>query len=246
MVAEAAAALASFADEPAGLVTACRRLIERRPEAAPLWWLCARVLCAFDPDVEAWEAYSEMEADPTGSRLAEVLPPGRLVVGGWPEQSALALASRPPSPHASDDQVVVAASEPSARRRRHWLQRAGVALAVVTPAEASAEMAGAALVLLEADAFGPAGFVATTTAASRLAEAAAGARVPVWLVAGTGRTLPGPLFDALARRLDPHRNTVLPLDLLDAVAGPTGPATPAVAARRVTCPVAPELLRFGM
>jgi hypothetical protein len=242
VVAEAAAALATFADEPAGLVTACRRLIQRRPEAAPLWWLCARVLTAFDPDVEAWEACSDIESDPTGTRLAEVLPPGRLVVGGWPEQSALALATRPPG--AADEVVVVTPAGLSSSRRLHWLERAGVDLVTVPPGAAREEIRGAALVLLEAEALGPAGFVATTADASSLATAAAEARVPVWLVAGTGRALPGPMFDALAARLDPERAPVLPLDVLDAVATPTGPATPAVAARRSTCPVAPELLRF--
>ena len=241
VVGEAAAALASFVDEPAGLVTACRRLIQRRPESAPLWWLCARVLCAFDADVEAWEACADIESDPTGTRLAEVLPPGRLVVGGWPEQAALALATRPPG-HA--DEVVVVTAGLSSGRRRHWLERAGVDLVAVPPGAAREEIAGAALLLLEAEALGPGGFVATTPAAPALAALAAGARVPIWLVAGTGRTLPAPLFDALAARLDRDRTPVLPLDLLDAVATPTGTATPAVAARRSTCPVAPELLRF--
>ena len=241
MVGEAAAALASFVDEPAGLVTACRRLIERRPESGPLWWLCARVLCAFDADIEAWDACAEMEADPTPTRLAEVLPPGRLLVGGWPEQSALALATRPPG-HA--DEVVVVTAGLSTGRRRHWLERAGIDLVVVPPGAARQEIAGAALVVLEAEALGPGGFVATTPAAPALAELAAEIRVPVWLVAGTGRTLPAALFDALAARLDRDRTPVLSLDLLDAVATPTGPATPAVAARRSTCPVAPELLRF--
>ena len=238
---EAAAALASFVDEPAGLVTACRRLIQRRPEAAPLWWLCARVLCAFDADVEAWEACADIESDPTGSRLAEVLPPGRLIVGGWPEQAALALATRPPG---AADEVVVVTTGLTSSRRRHWLERAGVDLVAIPPGAAGQEMAGAALVLLEAEALGPGGFVATTPAAPALAELAAEARIPVWLVAGAGRTLPAPLFDALVARLDRERTPVLPLDLLDAVATPTGTATPAVAARRSTCPVAPELLRF--
>ena len=40
--AEAAEALACFADDPAGLVIASRRLIERRPAAGPLWWLASR------------------------------------------------------------------------------------------------------------------------------------------------------------------------------------------------------------
>src|SRR5688572_30529517 len=85
---EAAGALATFADEPAGLVTACRRLISRRPECGPLWWLAARVLCALDPELEAALAAAEIEDDPTGEVLAGVVPGGTVVCAGWPEQSA--------------------------------------------------------------------------------------------------------------------------------------------------------------
>src|SRR2546430_14843314 len=46
VAAEAADALAGFADDPAGLVIASRRLIERRPAAGPLWWLASRALPA--------------------------------------------------------------------------------------------------------------------------------------------------------------------------------------------------------
>ena len=34
---EAAGALAAFASDPAGLVTACRRLVDRQPTAGPIW-----------------------------------------------------------------------------------------------------------------------------------------------------------------------------------------------------------------
>src|SRR5436305_1059848 len=38
---EAAGALVAFGDDPAGLVTACRRLGGRQPTSRPRWWLAA-------------------------------------------------------------------------------------------------------------------------------------------------------------------------------------------------------------
>jgi hypothetical protein len=175
VVGEAASALASFADDHAGLVIACRRLIERRPECGPLWWLAARMLCALDPATEAYRAADDLERDPTSAVLAAILP-------------------------------------------------------------------DTALVLLEAHALGPPGFVAARGSGG-LARAARKAGRPVWLVAGVGRTLPGPLYDALVGRLD-SRSEILPLDAVDEVVTERGLVAPAVAARRARCPLAPELLHF--
>jgi hypothetical protein len=80
-VVEAAEALAAFADDPAGLVTACRRLLERGPGFGPLWWMASRVLCALDPAAEAYRAAAELERDATVARLVLELPGGAVVVG---------------------------------------------------------------------------------------------------------------------------------------------------------------------
>ena len=56
LVPEAAAALARLDGDPAALVTACRRLVDRHPDVGPVWWLASRVLCAADPVDEAWRA----------------------------------------------------------------------------------------------------------------------------------------------------------------------------------------------
>ena len=50
---ETAGALSSLGFDPAGLVTACRRIVDRHVTSGPLWWLCARVLTAGDPLAEA-------------------------------------------------------------------------------------------------------------------------------------------------------------------------------------------------
>ncbi len=48
LVGEAAAVLGSFGGDLPGLLTACRRLLDRHPAAAALWWACARLLTAAD------------------------------------------------------------------------------------------------------------------------------------------------------------------------------------------------------
>ena len=41
LVEETAMALGSLRFDPAGLVVACRRIVERHPFNGPLWWLCS-------------------------------------------------------------------------------------------------------------------------------------------------------------------------------------------------------------
>ncbi len=74
LVRETAHALAAFADDPPGLVAACRRIVDRHPTSAPLWWLCARVLTSPDGQREAWQAVEDIEDDPTAGELAHALP----------------------------------------------------------------------------------------------------------------------------------------------------------------------------
>ena len=94
---------------------------------------------------------------------------------------------------------------------------------------------------------GPTGFVATPGSHAAAAVAAHLAK-PVWVVAGVGRVLPGPLWSALLRRIrddDPWdaAEEVVPLALVDRVVRPEGLLAPADALTRTGCPVAPELMR---
>ncbi|MGH8989993.1 MAG: hypothetical protein ACRDZ7_00495 [Acidimicrobiia bacterium] len=242
---EAAEALAAFADDPPGLVIACRRLIERRPSAGPLWWLGSRVLCALDPVAEAYAAMADLERDPTATLLSLELPGGTIAVVGWPELASQALRSA--------ERVAVVEPSPGrgvsprygdGRRLLRRLEHLGIDARIAGP-EAAARRA--ALVLLEAHAAGPAGFVAAA-GSTALARAARDASVPVWLVVGVGRRLPGALFDALTTHLhlDPGDPEVLAWDAVEEVAGPGGRVAPGTAATgsRSDCPVAPELLHL--
>lgn len=242
---EAAAALGRFAGDPPGLVTACRRLVARNVTVGPLWWLSARVLAGADPMQEAATAARALATDVTPATVARLIPEDiSVVVLGWPEQLAEALRKR------GDLEVFVvdALGEGSAFARR--LQAVDIDAVDVRESGLGSAVAEADLVVLEASALGPGGFVAV--AGSRAAAAVAHAsQVPVWVVAGVGRVLPARLWDVLASTLDTEgepwelAEEVIPLDLVDQVVGPDGLVAAVDAFTRADCPVAPELLKLG-
>ena len=264
VAAEAAESLAGFADDPAGLVIASRRLIERRPASAPLWWLASRVLCSLEPAFEALDAAADLERDRTPVALAGDLPGGTIAVVGWPDQAsaALRMRGRMGGGEDSSDRVVVVPSSAATERTGapthapwreqgddawhcvDWLQGHGVDARLLRAGEVTAAGRRCVLALLEAAAVGPDSFLAATGSAA-LAAAAREAKRPVWVVAGVGRVLPGPLYDALVRRVgDDHAFEVVPLDAADEIAGPGGPV-PRSRLARPSVPVAAELLRFS-
>ncbi len=243
IVRESAAALASFSDDPAALVTACRRLVDRQPHSAAIWWLAARVLASSDPESEAWDASGDIDADPTIAALIEsVGVDASVVVLGWPEMIVPALMKR------GDIRVFAVDTFDDGARLVSRLERSGNDAVLVDERGVGGAAAEASLVLLEAHGLGPTGF--TAVPGSRAAAAVAKlAGVPVWGVAGVGRVLPGRLWDAYARRLDDEADPwdadleLIPLNHLDAVVGPTGVVSPDDAVRRADCPITPELFK---
>ncbi|MGI8662304.1 MAG: hypothetical protein ACR2LQ_03720 [Acidimicrobiales bacterium] len=245
LVRETAAALASLGFDPPGLVTACRRILDRHPLSGPLWWLSARVLTAHDPMDEAWRAADEITGDDTPGTLAYALPDDATVcVVGWPDVIGEAL------PRRGDIEVLVvdALGEGSGFVRR--LLASDVDAVDVPVAGLGAAVAASDLVLLETTAVGPTGTAAVCVAGSLAAAAtAAHAGVPVWLAAGVGRMMPKRMWEALAARLDSMGDPwdlddeLVPLALFTKVAGPGGVEELAAALRRVDCPIAPELFR---
>jgi translation initiation factor 2B subunit (eIF-2B alpha/beta/delta family) len=211
--------------------------------SGPLWWLSARVLTSNEPMQEAWIAADEITADPTGARLADALADDSTVcVLGWPDIAGEALARR------GDVEVLVvdALGEGGGLVRR--LSRSDMDAYEVPVSGLGAAAADVDLVLLEASAIGPTGLVAV--AGSRAAAAvAAQAGVPVWAVAGVGRLLPQRMWDALCRRLesmgDPWEldDEVVPIALVDRIAGSTGVLDVADALKRIDCPIAAELFK---
>ena len=185
LVRETAQALAAFRDDPSGLVAACRRIVDRHPTSAPLWWLCARVLTSPDGQREAWAAVDEIEEDRTSAELAFALPEeGTACVIGWPELVGEALPPR------GDVEVLAvdALGEGSGLVRR--LMQAGIDAVDVPTSGLGAAVSSSDVLLLEAVAVGPTGFVAVSGSLAA-ATVARHAEVPVWLAAGVGRMLPG-------------------------------------------------------
>lgn len=238
---EAAAALAGCADDPRALVMACRRLVDRQATSGPLWWLAARVVASPDPHTEAWRSAEALRADPTPAVVAAALPDDVVMtVLGWPEQVAETLRRR------GDAQVLVVDSLGHGSALVAALDRAGSVAALVPEAGIGAAVAGSTLVVLDASAVGPGGFLAVT--GSRAAAAVAYTeQIPVWVVAGVGRVLPAGLWAAMVANVtalgDPWDADweVVPLDLATAVVGPDGPQPPAEALHRGDCPDAAEL-----
>lgn len=243
LVRETATALRAFRGDDAGLVAACRRVVDRQLTCAPLWWLCARMISAPDATLEAYAAVDEIESDPTARTLAAELPDGAVVVLiGWPDQVAGALRRR------GDLEVLVVDTDGSAAELVDRLEAADIDAVEVRAANVGAAVRSADLVLVDTFAVGPtaslapAGAVAAAATAQHLG-------IPVWLAAGAGRLMPGAMFDALLRRWSAitdellSAEELLPLDLVDRVAGTGGIATVTDALRWTDCPVAPEL--FG-
>lgn len=242
LVRETAGALMSFAREPQGLVTACRRMISRQPGSGPLLWLASRVLSAADPSRELHVCLDALDTDATSRELRYALPDGgRVAVLGWPEAAGDALPVR------GDVEafVIDVLGEGSGLVQRLWNE--DVDAHDVPLGGMGAAVAASEVLLLESPAIGPEEFLAV--AGSRAAASvAAHVGIPVWLVGGVGRQLPGALWTALAAQMthdDPWEwdDEIVPLDLVTHVVGPAGLVDVPTALQQVDCPVAPELLR---
>ena len=228
----------------AGLLPACRRLLDHHPSNGPLWWLCARVLAAFDPADEAREAGAALAHDQTSLRVADAVPEeSSVLVVGWPDTVAYALRRR------GDLEVLLLDSGGDGAALARRLESAGNEVALVPDRGVAPAATVAGVVLLEAHAAGPGGLLAAP-GSHAAAAVASRSGVPVWAVCGVGRVLPAALWEAALGRLDasglePWERDVelVPAGLLDSVIGPTGsvPAEEGLAA--TTAPACPELLR---
>ncbi len=243
LVQEAASALGVFRRDPPALVTAARRLLTRQPAVGPLWWMCARLVMSDDSWAEARAVSDELRNDRTGRELAHALPDGATVVlCGWPDLIVDAL------PRRGDVFVLVIDVEGQGSSVVRRLERADVHAEEIDAAHLGGAVADADVALVEAAAAGPA---AALTDVGNLALAATAKAVgtPAWLVAGVGRRLPEPYWQAIVERtaepdlppwLSPFE--VVAMGLIDRVVTDGGVALPAeLAASDV--PVASELLR---
>ena len=201
LVVETASALRALGEDPAGLVVACRRIIERHPTSGPLWWLCAHMLTDTDPWAVARRLSAEIADDPTGDQLVADLPLDATVcVVGWSDLISEALLRR------EDLAVLAVGSEDSAD--------------LLTGAVLAADV-----VLIEALAVSQSEMLAVPGARAA-ASVAYCSEIPVWAIVGVGRRIPDAGFQSLVDRI-PNEGTadVVPLGLCTQV-GAAGCACP--------------------
>ncbi|MEO8267413.1 MAG: hypothetical protein ABI706_18075 [Ilumatobacteraceae bacterium] len=246
LVRETAGALRGLGFDPAGLVVACRRIVERHPNSGPLWWLCASVLAAPDPYRCAAALADDLEVDPTPDLLVEALPDGATVcVIGWPDLIGEALLRRGDSTVLAIDTDDDGMGSSAFVRR---LQRADVDAEIIPASGLAAAVLASDLVVVEALAATETDLLATTGSRA-LASVGYCAEVPVWAVIGRGRRLPTALFEAMGQRPTDLREPWeaaaegVPLALTHWVAGPAGIVPTPEASLAPECPMSYELLR---
>ena len=244
LVRETAGALRGLQFEPAGLVIACRRIVERHPTSGPLWWFCSSLLTAARPFDAAYELASEVEHDRTPDHLYDLLPDDATVcVVGWPDLIGDAVMRR------GDIRVLAVDADDEGNSFVRRLQRADIEAEVVPAAGIAAAAVAADVVLIEAMATGSSDVLATAGSRS-LASVGYCSEVPTWLVAGRGRRLPEALFTTMATRIADVRvpwdadAEPMPLALFASVIGPNGAhdaTQPGVLDPE--CGMAPELVK---
>ena len=180
--------------DPSELLTACRRILSRRPTSGPLWWMAARVLTSNDVRREIDEVLTELREDRTASELEAALGHGATVtVVGWSIQAAQGLVGR------GDVTVLVIDAMGEGDELARQLGRRGVDARSVPPENMAAAVLRSDAVLVEATIAGPdealclTGSVPTAAVAAHLG-------VPVWLIAGVGYRLPKTLYDSATAR----------------------------------------------
>ena len=194
LVQEAARALGVFHNDPAGLVTAARRLLTRQPAVGPLWWVCGRLTTTNDVWAEARLLIDEVSDDKTNRELAHCIPDGAtVVISGWPDVIVDAL------PRRGDVRVLVVDVEGQASPVVQRLDRAEVEAEEVDPARVGGAIEAADLVIIEAAASGPAASLGDVGCLP-LAATARALATPTWLVAGVGRRVPEPYWQAIVER----------------------------------------------
>jgi len=223
-------------DDPASLVMALRRVCAQRPDEAPLWWVCSRVLCAGDHRGAAMVTADALRDDPTLDRLADSLP--------FPHDDPVAWIGDP----------VVCAAMSWRRPDLDWvLVRVGGsgAHAALRAADASVRVVED----YELAALGPSHLLVVPNWAwstgvyvddAMTAVIDAHATADRGLVVPRGRALPDALANAMRSRLDPLESMVrpVPLDRFGWAVGPNGRGPVRSVIAVTDCPVAPELLRL--
>ncbi len=249
LVRETAGALRGLRMEPAGLVVACRRIVERHPTSGPLWWFCASLLTAADPFAIIYDLAAEVENDPTPDHLYHLLPDDATVcVVGWPDLIGDAVMRR------GDIRVLAVDADDEGRSFVRRLQHADVDAEIVPSSGIASAVLASDFVLIEAMA-ATSGDSFVLPPSRAVASTGYCSEVPTWLVAGRGRRLPDAMFANMVARVADVRvpwdasAEPAPLGLFTTVVGPGGAVELAGPLHgdplAAECPMAYELLRIS-
>ena len=242
LVRETGLALCDMDLDPQSLVLACRRIVERHPTMAQLWWLCAHVLAAPDPFSKARELALVVEHDDTPGHLDDALPDdARAMIVGWPFTTVKCLAQR------GDALMLVVDSHGEGEALVERLHDADIAAELVPFEYVSAAVGTADVVIVEALACGASSVLAVGGSRAVVDTAVAQGK-QVWLVAGVGTRLPTMLWSGMVSALQINDDWRAGLDVIDVnrftrVVGPLGHTTDTAAEFVTECPATAELLR---
>lgn len=240
---ETAMALADFVGDDAGMLIACRRILDRQPTSGPLVWLAAHALGAPNQRKALWDAVEALEDDSTQAALAYSLPDDVVVAAlGWSDTLSVLARKR------GDIEFVIVDSDGSAE---YQIERFVDETQSVTTIDAEAVgpgLADATHLLVEFDALG----AETGLASIGSFPAAAVARqleLTIWGVAPIGVALGERMYSGLVRRWherspEPgHLRPIeeLPTSLLDQVVTTAGLVGVDQAVKAGGCPIVPEL-----
>jgi hypothetical protein len=229
LVRETAYALDALHCGPGELLVACKRILERHADCAPLWWLCSHLLCGQE------NAADLIEADTTDRLVADALGAEArvLTLAGGPTVAA-ALGRR------GDLTVFVTDSRHHGSATMQYLERRDVACEAVQPEAIAAAMSDVDLVIIEATAMSDARAI-TRIGGRALAIVAQACGVPVWLVAPTGTGLADQVVSAIDAYLRTEGGAswdldheICDLNLIGRVlaGGPIAPLAPELLSRR--------------
>lgn len=251
LVQEATYALGVFADDPPGLLTAARRLLNRQPALGALWWMASRLVASNETRSEARDLIQLVRNDQVSRELSHALPDdATVVIIGWPEKVLEAVEAR------GDIRVLVVDVDGQAMPVVRRLDRMEVEAEAIDPGRIGGAVAGADLVILDAAAIGPSAVLGEPGMVPVAATAKAMGK-PVWLAAGVGDIVPEGVWQSIVTKtVEPDLNNepwvarweVLTMGMIDRIVTGSGvhPADEAlrsVGSGAARFPHVPELLR---
>lgn len=246
LVRETISAFGGLRHEPAGIVLAARRIVERHPTAGPLWWLCSHVLGATDPFLALERCNDEIKSDTTLKTLQGAVPQDAVVcVVGWPTATLNALASR------SDLKIFIVESNGDGDAAVDRLRSMDVDVTLIQHENLSRTISQSDVVIIEALATG-AHDVLCAGGSHATAALAHCEQKQVWLVTPCGTRLPEALWSGMVANIFSTSDEseisqsavdVVPVYLFTQIISPNGRSQDASLPLTAECPPTTELLR---